>query len=360
MQSDLKSPRVQRQSNIEILRIIAMFLVLFGHYLPTRLTLSPDMLKTDFWASVGQMELQSFTFISVNCFVLITGYFGINWKIRSFSWLIWLIAVWGIIAFVCSVALQSLFHSPHYADITKFFELTFTQRWFIGSYISLYVLAPILNSYIEKSSQKQLGSYIVFFYIFSTIFGYILHSSEFNEGMSVISLIGLYLLGAFIRKFKIKFFSFNRYIDLLIFFALGQLLVLGSIAIYKLGINKSIYGYLNPIIIIESVYLFLFFTKLKIKNISFINLIAASTFSAYLFHHHIYIFPYYLDMSHYINTNSPLPLITIIFGIIIIMMACTLVDQAIKRIYNLGYNYLNRKFSINKQTLQSSAHSNNS
>lgn len=348
MRHELKTSRAQRQSNIEMLRIIAMFLVLFGHYLPTRLTLSPDILKTDFWAAIGQMELQSLTFISVNCFVLITGYFGINWKFRSFSWLIWLIAVWGIIAFGCSMALKYILHSPHSADITKYFELTFTQRWFIGSYLSLYVLAPILNSYIEKSSQKQLGSYIVVFYIFSTILGYLLHASDFNEGMSVMSLIGLYLLGAFIRKFKIKYFSFKRSVDLLIFFVLGQILVLGSIAVYKLGINKSIYGYLNPIIIIESVYLFLFFTKLKIGNVSIINLIAASTFSAYLFHHHIYIFPYYIDASHYINQNSPLPLIAIIFGIIMIMMACTLIDQVIRIIYNIGYDYLNRKSSLFK------------
>lgn len=68
-------------------------------------------------------------------------------------------------------------------------------------------------------------------------------------------------------------------VDLGIYFAVGIGLVVLSVIAYKFNATKSVYGYLNPLVISQSVYLFLFFKKLNVRNSKIINLIAASAFS---------------------------------------------------------------------------------
>ena len=40
----------------------------------------------------------------------------------------------------------------------------------------------------------------LFFYALSTLGGYILHWKDFDEGMSPLSLVGIYLIGAYLRR----------------------------------------------------------------------------------------------------------------------------------------------------------------
>ena len=70
---------VKRQSNIEALRLLSMLMVLNLH---------------SFWGYVhnhGSVVFQAFDFFrestsicAVNVFILISGYFGIKWKVKSF------------------------------------------------------------------------------------------------------------------------------------------------------------------------------------------------------------------------------------------------------------------------------------
>lgn len=225
-------------------------------------------------------------------------------------------------------------------------SLAFTQRWFIGAYICLYVIAPIINSFIEKCTQQQLGRYIIIFLLFSTVYGWLLRSSNFNEGMSELHLAGLYLIGAYIRRYDLKCLNLHASTDLILYFVLGFVLIIINAATYYIGFDKSIYGYLNPVVILQSIYLFLFFKKLNIGYVPVINIIAASTFSAYLFHHHLYIFPIYNQVCEWINSNSPLPILSMTCVIFLIIGFCTIIDFIGNRIFNLLYNCFSSIYSI--------------
>ena len=67
-----------RQSNIELLRIVSMFFIVLEHIL---------IMGTEFFSASISNQLYvansiiGFTYIGVNCFILITGYFG-----ADFSW----------------------------------------------------------------------------------------------------------------------------------------------------------------------------------------------------------------------------------------------------------------------------------
>ena len=75
----------ERSSNIELLRILSMFLVLMIHYIPSRTLPTHDTLAHDTLGTLFDLELRSISFVCVNCFILISGYFGIRWKLKSFS-----------------------------------------------------------------------------------------------------------------------------------------------------------------------------------------------------------------------------------------------------------------------------------
>ena len=84
------------------------------------------------------------------------------------------------------------------------------SRWFIEAYIGLYILAPMINRFIEKSTHRELGIFILAFYLFSTLFGYLGKAYDFNKGMSIISLVGLYLIGAYLRRKQEQGYGFEN------------------------------------------------------------------------------------------------------------------------------------------------------
>lgn len=331
-----------RQSNLELLRIVSMFLVLLIHYMPTRMMASPDTLRLDFWNTIGQFELSSICFVCVNCFVLISGYFGIKWKAKSFSKLIYNILFWGIIAYAASVILSRYVVPPTQLYGNSFIYEAFNPRWFIGAYLCLYIVSPIINAYIDKCTNAELGKYLLTFYIFSTIFGWILKLNNFNEGMSELSLVGLYAVGAYLRKTELKIFSYKAWTNLWIFLGLGFALVIVNTLVFSAGINKSLYGYLNPIVILQAIYLFLFFKNLNIGYLPCVNVIAASAFSVYLFHDHSYIFPYYTQLGKWMNENSFVPLLSMIGVIALIFLFCTIIDSVGHRLFDIGFKLITK------------------
>lgn len=300
-----------------------MLLVLLIHYVPSREIPSPLTIRTNVWDTLLNLELRSLSFVCVNCFVLISGYFGIKWKIKSFSNLIFQIVFW----IIAGVAISRLFHLNGYENWLNSCLNYLSARWFISAYICLYILAPLINSFVEKASQQSLGRYIIFFYLFSTIYGYLLLSKEFNEGMSMISLIGIYLTGTYLRRYRLNITSFRPSTDLLVYFSLGLLLLICNVILLLTGITKSLYGYLNPLVILSSIYLFLFFSKINIGHKKWINYVAASAFAVYLFHMHPLIYGTYQKTCTAINALGvwTLPAVILLFTGIFVL--CTLIDH---------------------------------
>lgn len=84
-----------RQVNIELLRIIAMLLVLLDHSTWNAKFFNIGMVHTDLLESVGVLQLYSLMFVSVPCFVVISGYFGIHWKWKGLFNYLFQIGFWG-------------------------------------------------------------------------------------------------------------------------------------------------------------------------------------------------------------------------------------------------------------------------
>lgn len=94
--NELKVFKPHRQVNIELLRIFSMLMVLVIHYnVATNGQTTHEMVMAEPLKAVGIASLKSLSFICVNCFIIISGYFGIRWKWKSLCNYLFQIAFWG-------------------------------------------------------------------------------------------------------------------------------------------------------------------------------------------------------------------------------------------------------------------------
>lgn len=206
-------------------------------------------------------------------------------------------------------------------------------RWFVSAYLCLYILSPLINSFVANSTEKQVGNYILIFYLFSTVYGWFWQSKEFNTGLSAISLLGLYLIGAWLRKSSSRYVTWNRRYDFLGFIACTLVLAILSMVTMRLGMKSGIYGYLNPLIIIESVFLFQFFRKTNFGHVRWINFMASSAFAAFLLHCNPYIGKYY-NMAFAKLHEYDCALLLVLLYIAAVFVIAVLVDKVRMLIWN--------------------------
>lgn len=316
----------QRQVNIEILRIIAMILVLVGHYnRPINGDVSYDLMHSDALKAIGIAELKSWTFVCVPCFVMISGYFGIKWKRRGLMNYLFQILYWSILVYLLCYCLGVIDF-----NITKLGTRVFTSilgNWFFFCYLGVYMLAPLVNAFAEKSSENEIRNMVLAFFGFQTVFGWILKvNGEFAMGMTSISLLGYYLLGAYIKRTSATIFKMGALANLISFIAIGQVCVLLNCATQYLGFEKDVYSYISPLQIMQTIFLFLFCKTLIVSERwnKFILFFSSSAFAGLLLHswegNTIYV-----NGLHWIDENLPLPAIaTFIYIILFFAIACCL------------------------------------
>jgi len=310
-----------RESNFELLRIIAMLLVLVVHASFRALDAPSvsDVINNPL-SSFLRFQSESVSIICVNVFILITGWFGINPRALRLCAFYFQVVFIGISIYLCLFLLGKV--EPW--GMSEWIRLLLCRRglWFVGAYIVLYIISPILNSFVLNTNRKTFRTVLVAFFIIQTIYGFSSRWEFFCSGYSPLSFAGLYLLSRYIRIYSCKCFSFNKWCDISIFLCSTLFTSLASMILVGHAGQDAwlLYEYLSPTVIVGSVYFFLFFSKISFHS-SFINWIAGSAFAVYLFHCDPLIFnEYYLATirTYYINNSSLL----FIFhtGILIITM----------------------------------------
>ena len=321
-----KTPK-PRQTNIELLRIFSMLMVLVMHYnVATNGQITHEMVMAEPWKAVGIAGLKSLSFICVNCFIVISGYFGIRWKWNSLCNYLFHIAFWGGMVHLIAVALGfSVFSISQLLD--NMFMFLVHGNWFFVSYLALYMLAPVLNAYIEKVDAKQLGWMVLAFYAFQTAFGWVFKNCiEFSQGLTFVSFMGLYLLGAYLGRTDLRFFHWKASANLLVYLGIGLLCVGISMSANYIGFQKDIYSYISPLQILQAIYLFLFFKGLVVhaKYNKLILFFSSSAFAALLMHSWDGVQMYGFGL-HWIDTNLPMPFLwTMLYICVFFATACCL------------------------------------
>lgn len=256
-----------RQSNIELLRFVSMILIMILH--------------SDFFSIPNPIVRWLFVMggdLGVNCFILISGYFTIRPKVKSFASFIF-----QILFFIVIGNLLYIWGGRDSRISLNILEL----NWFINSYIALFFFAPVLNAFAEKATEKEFRMFLITWAIVEFILGYTVDYLRFERGNSFQAFILIYLIARYIKLHGGKLTTFNKFTDLsicIIFIIISALLLTISKWFGKeQGAIYYLHAYNSPFIIVACIYLLLFFTKIKLQS-TIINKIGKAAFAAFLLH----------------------------------------------------------------------------
>ena len=344
-----------RQLNMEVLRVVAMLMIITLHFLD-----KGDVLK-DFTLDMGFNRnlawiIEALCIGSVNIYVLISGYFlsTSEFKIKKVI-LLWaqiLFYSW-IITVIYAIATKGAFNFENgiYDWIPLIMPVTGSHYWFATVYILLYIFFPFLNKGINAMEKKQLKGIIIaalaVFSIWNTFLPFTQPLTD-REGMDICWFACLYLIAAYIRKYP-EDFKLQRWMYFLFFalssllvFVLGKGLLLADSFIGKLGgYAKNFYPYNSFFILFASVCLFIFVVKAGEKTcpnwIAKTVLFAAQgTFGVYLLHEHSllrYLWPKWFKVEEI--SQTPLFILHLLGTILAVFAVGILVDFVRRMIFGL-------------------------
>lgn len=248
----------QRESNLELLRIVAMALIviehIFGHGYGVSRGLSQAVIP---FAAVG-----------VNLFILITGYFGIRFKWKSLFNLLLIVITYKLL----NEVLVALFLQQPLMSGGSRFKIGY---WFIGVYFELYLIAPMLNRLLKSTPDRSLWDYLGILFFINCILGFLLKNDINRIGMNLMQFVFLYFIGHAIRRFHIH----------------ERLRAFAWVAVY-LGCSATVAAAIlltgkwithnnNPLVLCAAIALFCFFLKFKFHSKA-VNTVAATAFAVYL------------------------------------------------------------------------------
>lgn len=282
-----------RNSSLDILRIVCMFLIVLGHAMVHGHVL--ETVSTDHANYYLVNILRTFLSIHVNCFVLISGYFLCTHKFRlsrPFS-------IWGQ-SFFWSLALYLLlcFGRVIPFDIASFAKacLPFTQQryWFVTTYLLMYALTPLLNAAIRAMNQRQHAWFLTIFFIIYIALQNLFFWGKFTSTNSYDPLFFafLYMIAAYFRLYPAK--KTKRW------YILCYCLACTFSAVWKIGVawlTRKIFGevmgdnlflsYSSITMVFASACLFRFFEGLNVVDVVSrkpVRLLSSLTFGIYLIH----------------------------------------------------------------------------
>lgn len=320
----------KRLSNIELLRIISIFLVFVVHASFRSIGIpSSSEILLDPLSAIFRFTSESISIICVNVFVFISGWFSIKPKLHRlcellfqvlFIWLVIYIfmALYGKTNFFCTDAFVKLF--------------TYDGYWFVRAYIILYIFSPILNSFIENSRKNVIKTFLILFYAIQTLFGFVISDNWFNNGYSPLSFMGLYILARYLHIYSCsKFYNIKFNFGLYLFSIIILDVVAFCISLLSNHNIWKLYCYSSPLVILLTVCFFCLFVNINL-NSKFINWIAVSCFSVYLLHTHPLIFDnYYLSIIYkWFVSESRLYFLLYSFSLIILFFSLSIAIDKIR------------------------------
>lgn len=285
-------------------------------------------------STVTRIIIEALSICCVNVFVLISGYFGIHPKLKSIGSFIYQILFFFILIYTVCLALG--LSSLNLSGILECFCLT-PKNWFVKAYLLLYIIAPVLNAFVDLNNRKQHRNILILFFVIQTVYGCLHAASFFENGYSTLSFIGLYLLGRYVYKYRPRFTMLKARYDLIIYLTCAVVITILSVVLIIIGKNCDalLFTYINPLVIIESLALLLFFSKLNFQS-KIVNWIAASAFAVYLFHANPNILNGYFKSTIsliYADTSGLITILYIGIFLTIIFFASVLLDQLRKYFY---------------------------
>lgn len=349
-----QKPIKVRDSSIELLRIIAMIMIVSCHFASHGgfsfdiKSLSAPRLWWNFIEMGGDL--------GVDIFVLISGYFLVTSKGNVFN-LNRILKFWGQV-FVYSIAIYFIFgvigiqEFGLASSIKALFPITFNSWWFASTYFVLYLVHPFINMLLQRLDKKTYQTLIAMQLILWCLIP--TFTSSNYQSNSLLWFVTLYSVAGYIRLFGLNprfttksYIGFSLLFSALRYLSCITLMALGTKIPFAASHSLLFYNQQSVLTFLSALSLFMVFEKWNIGYIKWINIVASATFGVYLIHdndiirnslwHEIF------KNAQYQDSMFLIPYSIIVVAIVYII--CTLIDLLRQHVVEKPFMMLVNRYS---------------
>lgn len=292
----------KRMANLELLRCVAMMMVVVLHFLGKG-GLLPDLAGESMGVyGVTAWLLETLCIVAVNVYMFISGYFlcmsdfklsrliGLYLQIWTYS------TVVGLAGALTGVLAETPFDT-HYI-LTLIFPVNMGHYWFMTAYVFLYLFLPFVGLAVRQMTKRQLQTAAaLLFAVFCLAKSVLPVRLDMDEkGYDCLWYLCVFVAAAYVRRFGVRFLE-GRAKSLLLYLGCCGLILAGTFGLRAIVIKtgslermlKMFLEYNHVLPFLAAAGLFGFFRSLNVKGkiAIVINRVAPYTLGVYLLHENL-------------------------------------------------------------------------
>lgn len=333
--------RGQRDSNLELYRIIVMIMIVAHHFV-----VNSGVMERMYEAPLSANSIFLFIFgawgkTGINCFVLITGYFMCksNITVKKYIKLVAELFFYKlVIAIIFAIAgLESMKDIIDAVLIVRVIDKNFT-----GCFLVFYLLIPFLNimlNNMNKSQHIKLIAVLTFLYVFcGTV-------PKFNVTFNYVSwFVFIYLVVAYLRFYAKKQYKWGLLTAFFILLAVMSIFV--CLFIGERFNKQAAYMFVSDsntfLALAISICSFMYFKNLKIGYSKLINTIGGSTFGVLLIHANSdamreWLWKRFLNVSNAFDFAFVKLILFSVFSVAGVFISCIVIDVLRKELFEKSF-----------------------
>lgn len=278
----------KRLANIELLRIVAMFMIVLLHCNNFGKLLDNTQPLTGNWFAVWTVE--SLSIVAVNCYVFISGYFLVDSRFRLRK----LVQLWSQVIFyaiVLSTVMGAFFGNIDLKSIRNtVLPLSSNTYWFATVYVMLYILSPFINAAIRNMSKRQLRNCAIIMVGLFCVWPSTMSFARAMGECNIAWFVTMYVVAAYVRLYVTPSIAYRKYY-LAVYFSVTVLALAARIigSRYYFPWIAAFQSYNGLGVVIATISLCLFFLTVRIGNARIgktVVSLSGLTFGVYLIHEH--------------------------------------------------------------------------
>lgn len=347
MEKSVQSTKIiNRNTSIELLRIISMIMIMFHHFAYhgnfewnfKEVTL--PHLWYDFILMGGK--------VGVDIFVLISGYFLIENTEKLFQPKK-LLKFWGQVVFYSIMTyLLSVMLRLNAFEIKQLIKvclpITYPGWWFASTYFMLYLIHPFLNKLLHGLSKTEYQYLILMMVLCWSIIP--TATTQLFESNSLLWFVTLYGIAGYVnlyggnQKLQSKHYFSLYFMVLIITYTVSTTFLFLGTKKEEWSTHAIDFFEIERLpILLMAITLFMGFVTLKMNYHKWINMIASATFGVYLIHDSSYIRYYLWTNIFKINQyqDSTFLILYSILVVFILYVSCTMIDLIRKKLVEKPY-----------------------
>lgn len=291
-----------RMANLELLRCVAMMMVVVLHFLGKGKVL-PDLTGDRLGAhGAAAWLLETLCIVAVNVYMFISGYFlsASSFKLSRLIRLylqVWTYSVvFGLAGALTGVLAETSFDT-HYI-LTLIFPVTMGHYWFMTAYVFLYLLLPFVGAALGQMSKRQQQTALVLLFLVFCVAKSVLpvRLEMDGQGYDCLWYLCVFVAAAYVRRFGVGFLE-KKGRSFLLYIGCCLAILAGTFGLRAVYLHTGSFGmmlkmcleYNHILTFLAAAGLFGAFKGLCIqgKIARVINFVAPYTLGVYLLHENL-------------------------------------------------------------------------